>query len=154
MRQLSNLWKISEKSLKWVLSEEELSYSHGDTYIDKCKQADILPLEQRFKLNDLILFHKVLHNFVLLTAPDYPSWYHGSGRLRRTHLDHKSLTCSLLPIFFTNHLLDNSFFFRCHCLWNSLPLEVRDITSPSTFKGMLVSHIWAQCITTVDTIAE
>ena len=151
---IKTLENFQKNCLKWVLGEEELSYSHGDTYINKCKQADILPLEQRFKLNDLVLFHKVLHNFVPLTAPDYLSWYDGSSRLRRTHLDHKSLTCSLLPRSFTTHLLDKSFFFRCHSLWNSLPLEVRDITSPSTFKGMLVFHLWAQCITPVDTIAE
>ena len=37
---------FQKKCLKWVLGEEEMSY-HGNTYIDKCKQADILPFEQR-----------------------------------------------------------------------------------------------------------
>ncbi|HBI40457.1 MAG TPA: hypothetical protein DDY16_05865 [Tenacibaculum sp.] len=151
MKKLENFQK---KCLKWVLGEEELSYSHGDTYINKCKQADILPLEQRFKLNDLVLFHKVLHNLLPLATPEYMSWYDGSSRLRRTHLDHRSLTCGLLPRTSTTHLLDKSFFFRCHSLWNSLPLQVRDIASPSRFKGMLVSHLWAQCLNTVDIGAE
>ena len=129
-----------------------MSY-HGNTYIDKCKQANILPFEQHFKLNDLLLLHKVLHNLVPLAAPDYMNWYDGSSRLRRTHLDHDLLTCSLLPKTSTTISLDKSFFYRCHSLWNRLPLELREITSPSTFKSMLVSHLWSQCITSVDELA-
>ena len=42
--------------IKWILFGEELSYSSWDVYIRKCKQIGILPLGQRFILNDMILF--------------------------------------------------------------------------------------------------
>ena len=44
---------FQKKCIKWILSEEEFSYSQVEVYIRKCKQVNILPLRQRFLLNDL-----------------------------------------------------------------------------------------------------
>ena len=58
---LMNKFEVFQKKcLKWILSEQELSYSNED-YIRKCKQVNILPLFCRFNLNDMNLFHKIVY---------------------------------------------------------------------------------------------
>ena len=51
---------FQKKCLKWILSEEEKSYSH-EVYISICKQVNIPPLSFRFNFNDLNLFHKIVY---------------------------------------------------------------------------------------------
>ena len=81
-------FKSFQKScIKWILSEEHLSYQSYDTYFHKCKQVNILPIALKFDLNDLIFFHKVLHNLVPVSMPDYLNLFDGITRLRSTHLD-------------------------------------------------------------------
>ena len=128
--------------IKWILSEEHLSYYSYDEYIRKCRQVNILPMEHKFDLNDLILFHKVVHDLLPVTLPDYLSLFSGQTRLRSTHLDRLSFVCTLLPQGKSTSLLDKSFFFRVHSLWNKLPLEIREIESPSIFRIKLTKHLW------------
>ena len=54
---------FQKKCLKWILSEQELSYSN-EVYIRKCKQVNILPLFCRFNLNDTNLFHKFFYKTI------------------------------------------------------------------------------------------
>ena len=53
---------VQKKCLKWILFEEEMSYSSKDVYIRKCKQVKFRPMNKRFVLNDLILFHNIINN--------------------------------------------------------------------------------------------
>ena len=53
------------------LFEEELSYSCKDVYVRKCKQVGILPICQRFHMNDLILFHKIINQLQFLSIYRY-----------------------------------------------------------------------------------
>ena len=133
---------FQKKCIKWILSEEEISYSYADTYVRKCQQADILPLSSRFKVNDLIFLYKIINGLIPVCLPDYLSWYNGISRLRNTHLDRLSLNCSLIPSSTSSKNLEKSFFYRTHSLWNSLPLEIREIGSLSLFKTRLESHLW------------
>ena len=58
---LMNKFKVFQKKcLKWILSEQELSYSN-EVHIRKCKQVNILPLFCRFNLNDMNLIHKIVY---------------------------------------------------------------------------------------------
>ena len=62
---------FQKKCIKWIFSEDELSYSGNDhMYIRKCRQVDILPMAQRFALNDLIFFHKIVYGLVPVNLPD------------------------------------------------------------------------------------
>ena len=42
---------IQRNSIKWILNEENLSYSYLPTYIQKCRQLDILPMSNKFDQN-------------------------------------------------------------------------------------------------------
>ncbi len=77
-----------------------------------------------------------------MSLPDYLSLFTGQTRLRSTHLDRLSFVSTLLPRGKSTSLLDKSFFFRVHSLWNDLPLEIREIGSPSIFKSKLTTHLW------------
>ena len=49
---------------------------------------------------------------------------------------------SLLPSGNSTVLLNKSFFYRTHSLWNSLPLNIREFSFPSEFKNKVVNHMW------------
>ena len=51
---------FQKKCLKWILFEEEKSYSH-EVYISKFKQVNIPPLSFMFNFNDMNLFHKIVY---------------------------------------------------------------------------------------------
>ena len=40
------------------------------------------------------------------------------------------------------HNLNKSFFYRGNLLWNSLPLEIREIRCLLTFKAYVKQHLW------------
>ena len=133
---------FQKKCIKWILSEEELSYGQVEVYIRKCKQVNIIPLRQRFILNDLIFFHKIVNELVPIHLPDYLKFFDGTTRLRSTHLDHLSLVSTVTPRRNSFKVLEKSFFYRTHIMWNSIPLEIREIGSPSLFRLRLESHLW------------
>ena len=128
--------------IKWILSEEHISYTSYDKYIEKCKQVNILPMRLKFDLNDLLLFHKIIHDLVPVDLPSYLNLFDGQSRLRSSHLDSLSFVSNLLPRGNSTSLLNKSFFFRVHTLWNALSFEIREIESPSIFKSRLVDHMW------------
>ena len=147
---LEKFENFQKKCIKWILSEEELSYRYGDTYIRKCKQVRILPLRLRFKLNDLILFHKIINGLVPISLPGYLEWFDGSSRLRNSHLDHMSLVSSIVPSKNGSKSIEKSFFYRTHSVWNSVPLEIRELGSVSLFKSKLESFLWDSILTRED----
>ena len=134
----------------WILSEEEHSYHSLNCYFRKCRQANILPLSKRFDFNDLILFHKVVHQDIPLKLPAYLKFYDGSSRLRSTHLDSLSIVSEILPRASAPNLLNKSFFYRTHSLWNHLPNEIRSIASKSLFRARLETFLWEDIMTNPD----
>ena len=140
----NKLESLQKRAIKWILAEENLSYS-TEQYIHKCKLVDILPLACKFDLNDLLFFHKVINNLVPISLPQYLSFYQGGSRLRQCHLDSQSLVSSIVPRSSqsSSGSLSKSFFYRTHLLWNSLPLEIREISCPSSFKSNLTKHFWS-----------
>ena len=151
------LESLQKRAIKWILSEEDCSYSDESLYINKCKQVDILPLSLKFDLNDLIFFHKVINNLVPVSLPEYLSFYQGGSRLRRCHLDSYSIVSSIIPRISQNFNYDHSssgnpfsksFFYRTHLLWNTLSLDIRQTESPSIFKSEVIKHLWKTIIET------
>ena len=143
---MEKLESLQKRALKWILFEENRSYS-PEIYLQKCKDIDILPLSKNFDLNDLLFFHKIINELVPVSLPSYLSFYEGGSRLRRCHLDRLSIVCSLLPrstqsSVRSNSHLSKSFFYRTHLLWNTLPFDLRTISSPTLFKSELIKHLW------------
>ena len=130
--QIDKFEKIQKNAIKWILHEQYISYSNDEVYFRKCKESNLLPLAQRFELNDVILFHKIVYQFVNIDIPSYITPYTGNSRLRSTHLDCLSYVASLDSLNSSIHSqLYKSFFFRTIHIWNKLPLEVRSCTLSS-----------------------
>ena len=119
-----------KRAIKWILSEENFRYS-TEQCIHKCKAVDILPLARMFNLNDLFYFRKAINNLVPVSLPTYV--HSTRARLRHCHIDGQSLVCSIFPrssqstIHSSGPLSKSYFYDRTHLLWNSLPLEIRQI---------------------------
>ena len=106
---------FQKKCLKWILSEEEKSYSH-DVYISKCKQVIIPPLSLRFNYNDLNIFHEIVYKTIPVNIPDYLTLYSGDSCLRRTHLNNLSFVSNIASTTASIKNLNKSSFFRTHTL--------------------------------------
>ena len=132
---------IQKRALKWILSEESESYSSWPKYISKCKQANLLPLSERFELNDLLFLHKVINNLIPVKLPNYLCFFQGQSRLRSSHLDRLSLVSSIRPHSSTSTFA-NSFYYRTHCKWNRLPIEIREIECHHLFRSKLSDYLW------------
>ena len=139
---MNKIESLQKRAVKWILSEENCSYSSYSTYVMKCKQANLLPMCERFELNDLLFLHKVIYNHVPVELPDYLSFFQGQSRLRSSHLDKLSLLSSISPK--SSSPLVHSFFYRAHCKWNRLAHEIRDIESHQLFKNKLIEHLWKE----------
>ena len=143
---LSNkLESIQKRALKWIFREEAESYSSQQKYFSKCRQANLLPLSKRFEFNDLIFFHKIIYKLIPVELPSYLRFFDGQTRLRSCHLDNMSLVSSITPRCATNTFA-RSFFFRTHCIWNRLDLEIREISCHQSFKTKLIRSLWADLV--------
>ena len=140
---------IQKRSLKWVLGEENISYSCQSVYFKKCKDVNVLPMCYRFEFIDIILFYKILHGLVQISFPPYLHFYSNQSRLRFCHLDSHSLVCDIIPNTITSqdrttNAFANSFFYRTHLLWNKLPINIRSIHSFFEFKASLKEYFWTR----------
>ena len=137
---------IQKKAMKWVLKEENLSYSCKSVYLRKCKELNLLPMEHRFNFTDLLMLHKIVYKTVPIELPSYLHFFSGQSRLRFCHLDKLSLVSDILPNTTacstrSSNALANSFFYRVHLLWNELPFEIREIECHLKFKSSLKTHL-------------
>ena len=131
---------LQKRAIKWILSEENMSYSK-DLYIQKCKRLNILPISERFEFLDILFFFKIVRGLVPVELPSYITPYMGSSRLRSSHMDHLCFVCSITPKP-SNGPFGKSFFYRTHCNWNHLPLDIKGIVSIEEFKSALLKHMW------------
>ena len=138
--QINCLEGLQKRAIKWILHEEYMSYSQF-TYIQKCRQLKIMPIEDRFDFLDLIFFFKIVKGLVPVTLPAYLTPYQGNSRLRSSHLDSLCFVSSIVPRATTNAFAKN-FFYRTHSKWNHVPFEVREINSLSEFKAKLNAYMW------------
>ena len=46
------------------------------------------------------------------------------------------------PLTSSSRSLEKSFFYSTHSLWNSMPIEIREITALSMFRTKLEKHLW------------
>ena len=133
---------FQKKCIKWILSEEEKSYSY-EVYVSKCKQFNIPPLSFRFNFNDMNLLHKIVYKTIPVNIPDYLTLYSGDSRLCRTHLDNLSFVSNIASTTTSINNINKSFFFRTHTLWNSLPFDIRNSMRLTQFKSKLAKHFWS-----------
>ena len=90
----------------------------------------------------MVLFHKIFNRLIPEELPSYLALFSGHTRLRSSHLDRLCFMPSILSRGSSNYLLKKSFFYRSHLLWNSLPLDIKEILCPSKFKLKVKQFLW------------
>ena len=144
---VNKLESLQKRAIKWIRNDASASYSVEELYHTHCKQLNILPIKYRFDYHDLKFFHSVVYNFSCVKLPSYLSFYSGSSRLRTSHLDELSLVSSISAS--SNTGFSKSYFYRTYLSWNRLPLTIREIIRPSTFKVELTKYIWNELASTI-----
>ena len=145
---LDKFENFQKKCIKWILAEVPMHYDSREKYIQKCREARVLPLEKRFDFNDLTLFFKVVNKLIPLNLPSYLKFFDGHSRLRSCHLDTLCLVSDIKPkvssVFSSSQgsALNKSFFYRTHLLWNKLPFDLRSIKGFSSFRNKLLTFLW------------
>ena len=131
--------KLQKKAIKRIYGEQNHHYDQ-ETYVDRCMQIQIIPMLKFFDINDLILFHKIIYERLLLSLPNFIHCCSGSGRLRQANLDslsfvghvnsdHNNMSCRS-PFYKT-------FYHKVLDVWNSLPYHIRSIPDTSNFKNKI-----------------
>ena len=156
----NKLERIQRRAVKWILSEEDHSYNEFE-YLMRLRDLDLIPLDRKFQLSDLLLFFDIYQGDSCLKLPEYikhASEEHRSrlrskivppkdldnnkagllSQMRNSRVDSYSLRCEVDP---RNASYKGSFFFRCVQEWNCLPSEIKEIISKPMFKEKLTEHI-------------
>ena len=151
---------LQKRAVKWILSEHTASYSDRE-FLNKQHQLDLLPMNNKFTLTDLILFHKIVYKQVNIDMPSYlvrlsPESVR-APRNQPIGSEPRTLTSDIHP---DNIIKDNdclhfkskitpkvdaykySFFHRTHLEWNKLPIKLRNYQDPDGFKVLLTEHMW------------
>ena len=141
---------LQKQAIKWINCEEAYSYT-DDLYAIRCRQADILPLQLHFELNDLLFFYKIVHNLIPLVLPSYISPYTGDSRLRNALMDNISFvvnnnTSIPLDSVHSNSKFFKSYFYRTSHIWNKLPIHIRQICTLVIFKLEVKNFLWNQLL--------
>ena len=139
---------LQKRAIKWILSEEYLSYSYSQ-YIQKCRQLNIIPMSDRFDFLDLIFFYKIIKGLIPVELPPYITQYVGVSRLRSSHMDHLCYVSSITPRS-ANNAFGRSFFYRTLNRWNHIPLCIREIDNINEFKSSLLKHMWKVILSNID----
>ena len=158
---IQKLENIQRRGVKWILSEDGHHYNDLE-YLKRLKDLDILPLREKFHYSDLVLFHKIYYGNSVTKLPDYlhaitqedrsrlrsnicPPQYFSQfitidlGIMRENRYDNLSLKCSIDPKVAA---FKQSYFFRTHLFWNTLPIKLREIKEISKFEKGLKLYLW------------
>ncbi len=146
MTKIQKFERLQKRAIKWVLNETYYRYSERQ-YFEKLKGLDILPLDLKFELNDMVLFHKIFNGMSVIKFPSYivrqtdDSTQRHFQRQTRTfnNSDRLKLKSTITPKV---DAFKNSFFYRSMNFWNLLPTEIRAIESSSLFKDKVQDHLW------------
>ena len=104
----------------------------------------------KFRMNDIILFHKIVYGTSVLSFPAYiiSARSLDSDGTRRHFIretrqfnsnDTLKYKCTVLCRI---DAFSNSFFPRTLFYWNALPLSLREIECEDLFKTKLKEHLW------------
>ena len=140
---------IQKNAVKWICNQVYVRYSLQE-YNNKLKSLDILPLNSKFDMNNLRLFHGIVYGESPIELPSFlVSRTDGmlnadlSGRFFQRHtrnaaaFDQLMFKCTLTP---TVNSMGNMFFVPTYKLWNSLPIILREIKCKARFKIELKKH--------------
>ena len=138
---VNNFEALQKRCIKWILNEQFISYDY-DLYISKLKDLDILPMQYKFVLADLIVFHKIVHHALPISLPDYLVPRRPTRQLPYHHLNFA------VSDDFSNlkSCLKNSFFVRNLSIWNLIPISTKETPNFNKFRDDLEILLWTRIL--------
>ena len=110
-----------------------LGYPAGMNYKDRLLKLNILPLEYRREIADIVLLKKSKLGLTCINHSDY--FRHVSeSKYKTRNFDPRNYEVK----FAKQTYLKNSYFYRVVSLWNSLPKNIKEITRINSLKNNLV----------------
>ena len=67
--QIAKYKAIQKKAVKWILGEDFVHYRSDEEYFNKLKSLDILPISSKFDMNDMVMFHSIVHGHSIIELP-------------------------------------------------------------------------------------
>ena len=132
--------------MKWINGQNSEHYTDSE-YITKLGELNILPMESKFALNDLVLFYKIINNLVPIKLPEHFTFIKPDEvrYTRKTSViiedkDFTYIKCSIKPYCDS---FRNSYFYRTMKLWNGLPYYTRQLLGLSKFKSQVTKFLWS-----------
>ena len=122
-----------------ILHEKFVPY-HEIDYLRKLVDLKILPLEQKFILSDLMIFHKFAFKHIPLELPNEVVHQRSCTRSNTNSSTRFKL---VNDITIKNKIFSKSFFVRALSHWNRLPEYYRDICEPAKFRAHIMEHFWS-----------
>ena len=142
---LDKFESLKKNAIKWILNEIFVSYSDKEIYLKKCKLVNLLPINKKFDLNDLIFFYKIIDGYIKVKLPNYVNKFNRASRLRNNHLDSECYVCHLNNHnCFQRSPLFQNFYYRVTYKWNKLPCQTKISPNIATFKSKVIEFLWSE----------
>ena len=136
---LNHFENFQKSCVKWIVKEQFTHYNEVD-YLEKLSSLNILPLEYKFILSDLLLFHKLVYEQIPVRNPKEIT--NLSKRTRsNANVSHKYQVCCDLQV--RKNVQCNSYFVRVVHHWNLLPDKCREIPIPTQFRSAVIDYLWS-----------
>ena len=98
-------------------------------------------MKEKFTYNDIVTFHKIVHNLIPVSLPNSIVIGHSRTRSGTSNGDHLTYIVDE-NISINSQVLSHDFFIRCLNTWNLLPFSLRETTSITKFGSILTSWLW------------
>ena len=130
-RNIDKLERIQRRGTKFILGQNDISYE------DRLKCLNMLSLEKRRYLFDVVFLYKVLNGYLNIELTPLLNFYSKADPYKFRHVDDYSLKRN----YARTTKFKNSYFNRIVEMWNSLPLEIRLAPNLEVFKSKLKKFI-------------
>ena len=136
---VNNFENFQKSCVKWILKEQYIPYSEAE-YLEKLISLNILPLQYKFTLSDLLLLHKCVYELIPLKIPEEIVPLDTRTRSNANTTKKYQLSSE---IQIRKNVLASSFFVRAIHQWNQLPDGCRENPIPSQFKSNVMNYMWS-----------
>ena len=130
---------FQKSCVKWILKKQFTSYNEAE-YLEKLISLNILPMEYKFIMSDLLLFHKFIYELIPVSVPEEIIPLSFRTRSHDNTSQKYQVKCDVQV---KKNVLCSSYFIRAVHHWNLLPDECREIPTSAQFTSAVMDHLWS-----------
>ena len=127
---VTKLESVQRSATKYILGYNNCQ---NKNYKERLGQLNLTPLSYRREIQDCVFFYKCLNKINNLNISEKVQFTHNNSRATRSTVDMLQLC---IPMCNTE-TCKKLYFKRIVCIWNCLPVNVRNSSSLSIFKACI-----------------